>query len=58
MKELLKKINEEVEVLLTNANAQAEKGNKAAGLRARKVALELVKDLKEFRKVSLNATKE
>jgi len=36
-----------------NAEAQVVKGNKAAGARARKAALALMKDLKEFRKVSI-----
>ena len=36
---------------------QAEKGNKAAGTRARKASLELEKLLKEFRKASLEASK-
>jgi len=31
--------------------------NKAAGARARKAALELMKDLKEFRKASVEASK-
>ncbi len=53
MKELVEKINAEIEVFKTNAEAQVEKNNKAAGARARKAALELMKDLKEFRKVSV-----
>ena len=40
-----------------NAEAQVVKGNKAAGARARKAALELMKDLKEFRKESVAASK-
>ncbi|MBQ2417672.1 MAG: histone H1 [Alistipes sp.] len=40
-----------------NAAAQVEKGNKAAGTRARKAALELSKELKEFRKVSVEEAK-
>ena len=40
-----------------NAEAQVVKGNKAAGARARKAALALMKDLKEFRKVSVEASK-
>lgn len=43
--------------LLTDAELQAEKGNKAAGTRARKASLELEKLLKEFRKVSLEESK-
>ena len=57
MKELVKKINAEAEVFAANADAQVAKGNKAAGLRARKAALALIKELKEFRKVSVEATK-
>ncbi len=57
MNELIAKIKELNEALLTDAAAQAEKGNKAAGTRARKASLELEKVLKEFRKVSLEASK-
>ena len=53
MNELIAKIKELAEALLVDAAAQAEKGNKAAGTRARKASLELEKALKEFRKVSL-----
>ena len=55
MKELVAKINAEYEVFAANAAAQVEKGNKAAGTRARKSALE--KLMKEFRKVSVEAAK-
>lgn len=57
MKNLVEKINAEYEVFVSNANAQVEKGNKAAGTRARKAALELNKLMKEFRKVSVEASK-
>lgn len=57
MKELVEKINAEFAVFAENAAAQVEKGNKAAGTRARKSALELSKMLKEFRKVSVEAAK-
>ena len=57
MKELVAKINAEIAEFQKNAEAQVEKGNKAAGARARKNALELMKDLKEFRKVSVEASK-
>ena len=57
MNELIAKIKELNEALLTDAVAQAEKGNKAAGTRARKASLELEKVLKEFRKVSLEEAK-
>lgn len=52
MEELVKKINAAAESFAADAQAQVEKGNKAAGARARKAALELMKDLKEFRKQS------
>ena len=57
MNELIAKIKELNEALLTDAVAQAEKGNKAAGTRARKASLELEKVLKEFRNVSLEESK-
>ncbi len=57
MKTLVEKINAEVANFQANAEAQVVKGNKAAGTRARKSALELTKLLKEFRKVSVEASK-
>ena len=57
MNELIEKIKELSDALLVDAAAQAEKGNKAAGTRARKTSLELEKVLKEFRKVSLEESK-
>ena len=57
MKALVEKINANIEAFKVNAEAQVVKGNKAAGARARKAALELMKDLKEFRKVSIEAAK-
>ncbi len=57
MKNLVKKIEENMDLFKINAEAQVVKGNKAAGARARKAALELMKDLKEFRKVSVEAAK-
>ncbi|MBA5791584.1 histone H1 [Flavobacterium sp. xlx-214] len=57
MKELIEKINESFETLKTDTELQVEKGNKAAGTRARKTSLELEKLLKEFRKASLEASK-
>lgn len=53
MEELVKTISEQTEAFNADAKLQAVKGNKAAGLRARKVALELIKNLKEFRKLSM-----
>ena len=57
MKALVEKINANIEAFKVNAVAQVVKGNKAAGSRARKAALELMKDLKEFRKVSVAEAK-
>ena len=57
METLVAKIKAELNDFVTNADAQAAKGNKAAGARARKAALELMKDLKEFRKESVAAAK-
>lgn len=57
MEELVKKINAEMEEFKANAEAQVVKGNKAAGARARKAALELMKDLKQFRKDSVSFVK-
>lgn len=57
MKELLEKINAEIAAFQTNAKLQVTKGNKAAGTRARKNALEITKMMKEFRKVSVEAAK-
>ena len=57
MKALVEKINANIEAFKVNAEAQVVKGNKAAGTRARKNALEISKLMKEFRKVSLDAAK-
>lgn len=57
MKTLVEKIKVGMDEFMVNADAQVEKGNKAAGMRARKAALELCKQLKEFRKVSVDAAK-
>ena len=57
MKELVEKINALYAEFEKDATAQADKNNKAAGARARKVSLALEKELKNFRRVSLEATK-
>ena len=57
MEELVKTINANIDAFLADSQAQITKGNKAAGARARKAALQLMKDLKEFRKQSLTFTK-
>ena len=57
MKQLVVKIAAEYAEFAKNAEAQVVKGNKAAGARARKAALVLMKDFKEFRKKSVEASK-
>ena len=57
MRELVDQIKAEYEVFAQNAEAQVEKGNKAAGARARKAALTLMKLMKDFRKESVEAAK-
>lgn len=57
MKNLVDQIHAEFESFKTESEAQIEKGNKAAGTRARKSALELSKMFKEFRKVSVEESK-
>ena len=57
MKELLEKIAQEFETFKTDSNLQLDKGNKSAGIRSRKAALELSKLLKDFRKVSVEEGK-
>nr|WP_228421969.1 histone H1 [Chryseobacterium soldanellicola] len=52
-----RKDNAEFEAFSTEAIQQSEKGNKAAGTRARKSALELSKLFKDFRKVSVEESK-
>ncbi|MDE6120524.1 MAG: histone H1 [Muribaculaceae bacterium] len=57
MESLINQINEAFETFKADAALQQEKNNKAAGTRARKASLELEKLMKEFRKVSLEASK-
>lgn len=57
MKDLVAKINAEIETFNKESEALAEKGVKAAGARARKSTLEIEKLLKEFRKVSIEESK-
>ena len=57
MNELVNAIVAEYAVFAANAEAQAVKGNKAAGARARKSSLALEKLLKEFRRASIEAAK-
>lgn len=55
MEKLLEQINDRIAAFQKDAYLQWFKGNKAAGRRARKAALELMTLLKEFRKASLEA---
>lgn len=57
MKDLIAKINAEIETFKTESESLSEKGVKAAGARARKSTLEIEKLLKEFRKVSIEESK-
>ena len=57
MKELVDKIAEVYANFQKDAADQVENGNKAAGTRARKASLELEKLTKEFRKASLESSK-
>ena len=57
MKDLVARINAEMENFKTESEALDEKGVKAAGARARKSSLEIEKLLKEFRKVSIEESK-
>jgi ABC-type lipopolysaccharide export system ATPase subunit len=58
MENLVKQIESVFSAFQVDANAQVAKGNKAAGTRARKATLELEKMLKEFRKASIEASKQ
>lgn len=58
MESLINAINEAYEAFRADAVLQQEKNNKAAGTRARKASLELEKLMKEFRKVSLEQSKQ
>jgi hypothetical protein len=57
MKDLVARINAEIETFKTESESLTEKGVKAAGARARKSSLELEKLFKEFRKVSIEESK-
>lgn len=57
MKQLTDNLNELFAEFAKDAASQVESGNKAAGTRARKTSLAIEKVLKEFRKVSVEASK-
>lgn len=58
MDELLQKIHEAFDAFAKDAKLQEANGNKAAGTRARKTSLSIEKMMKEFRKTSLEASKQ
>ena len=49
MKELIDQISAQMEIFRENAKSQLEKGNKSAGLRARRASLDLEPLLIRFR---------
>ncbi|MDE6089075.1 MAG: histone H1 [Duncaniella sp.] len=55
MNEIISEIENITASFLKDARSQLDKGNKAAGLRARRASLNLEPLLKRFRKVSLEA---
>lgn len=57
MKNLTENLSQLFADFANDAILQVEKGNKAAGTRARKTSLAIEKALKEFRKVSIEHSK-
>ena len=57
MKEIFDNIQEMYAAFVVDATAHVEKGNKAAGTRARKASVEIEKAMKAFRKASVEASK-
>lgn len=55
MEELALSITKKIEEFADNLILNVEKGNKAAGVRARKASLELEKLMKQYRKESVKA---
>lgn len=58
MLELVNTLSAQMQAFITDAKLQAERGNKAAGLRARKQSFAIEKGLKEFRKLSVEKANE
>lgn len=56
MKDILNQIETLTTSFMKDASSQLDKGNKAAGLRARRASLDLEPQLKRFRKLSLEAS--
>ena len=53
MKELIERLEQKTAELFRDARSQLDKGNKTAGLRARRTSLEMEPILKQLRKMSL-----
>ncbi|WP_407676123.1 histone H1 [Phocaeicola sartorii] len=53
MKELIERLEQKTAELFRDARSQLDKGNKTAGLRARRTSLEMEPLLKQLRKMSL-----
>lgn len=58
MQQLVENLNQLFADFAKDATQQLENGNKAAGTRARKASLAIEKALKEFRKVSIDYSKQ
>lgn len=58
MVDLVVRITDAMTTFAENAKTNLEKGNKAAGARARKTSLVIEKLLKEYRKMSIEADKQ
>lgn len=57
MVDLVVRIIDEMETFAEDAKKNLDKGNKAAGTRARNTSLQIEKLLKEYRKISIQADK-
>lgn len=58
MKDLIEQLEQKTADFFRDAHSQLDKGNKAAGLRARRTSLEMEPLLKQFRKMSLEIANE
>lgn len=58
MEELYNSIQAQMIVFSKELNNNVNKGNKSAGVRARRATLELEKLFKQYRKLSIEATKQ
>ena len=58
MNDLIEQLEQKTADFFRDAHSQLDKGNKAAGLRARRTSLEMEPLLKQFRKMSLEIANE